>query len=324
MLAEPVVSVVIIFFNEARFLAEAVDSVLAQTYGGWELLLVDDGSTDASTEIARSYAAQQPGQIIYLEHPGHTNRGMSASRNLGIREARGEFVAFLDADDVWLPRKLEEQVAILESYPQAGMLYGRTKYWYSWASNGDKVHLDYTPNLGAPGGFPIDPPTLLPLYLRGYAAVPCTCSILARRSVVDAIGGFDEAFNKERNLYEDQAFYAKMCLKTPIIAVPNCWDLYRQHPQGSVARAKQADQEIPARVFYLQWLQRYLLEQGVKEPAVWQALTREQWRLRQPAFLPDIIWVQKAARWLKKWLLRLEEHFVPAALSHRLWGVSPR
>src|SRR5258706_2880162 len=78
------VSVVVIFLNAERFISEAVESVVAQTYGNWELLLVDDGSNDGSTEIARSYAAKFPDKIRYLEHHGHENRGMSASRNLGI------------------------------------------------------------------------------------------------------------------------------------------------------------------------------------------------------------------------------------------------
>src|SRR2546427_10186945 len=98
---QPLVSVVIIFWNAERFLQEAFASVFAQTYPTWELLLVDDGSSDESTAIAQRYVEHHPGQVRYLEHPGHANRGMSASRNVGIRHARGPYIAFLDADDVW-------------------------------------------------------------------------------------------------------------------------------------------------------------------------------------------------------------------------------
>src|SRR5215213_8596780 len=94
----PRVSVIMIFLNTERFIEEAIESVFAQTYDDWELVLVDDGSTDASTAIARRYAAQHPHKVRYLEHAVHQNLGMSASRNLGIREAHGEFIAFLDAD----------------------------------------------------------------------------------------------------------------------------------------------------------------------------------------------------------------------------------
>ena len=104
------VSVITIFLNAEKFIHEAIESVFAQ----W---LVDDGSTDASAEIARRFANQQSRKVRYLEHVGHKNRGMSASRNLGIRNANGRYSAFLDADDVWLPEKLERQVPIFESQP---------------------------------------------------------------------------------------------------------------------------------------------------------------------------------------------------------------
>src|SRR5579862_1030782 len=101
----PLVSVIISFLNGARFIREAVESVFVQTYRNWELLLVDDGSTDQSTQIAREYASLHSENVRYLEHNGHSNRGLSASRNLGIRRSGGEFLAFLDCDDVWLPQK---------------------------------------------------------------------------------------------------------------------------------------------------------------------------------------------------------------------------
>src|SRR5436190_10910923 len=89
------VSVIMIFLDEKRFIREAIQSVLAQTYENWELLLLDDGSRDGSSEIARCIAAQHTTRVRYLEHTGHQNLGMSASRNLGIRYAKGAYVAFL-------------------------------------------------------------------------------------------------------------------------------------------------------------------------------------------------------------------------------------
>ena len=111
--SEPLVSIVVIFLDAEAFIEEAIESVLAQTYRHWELVLVDDGSSDGGSEIARRYAASHADRIRYIEHDRHQNRGMSASRNAGIREARGEYIAFLDADDVWFAEKLEHQVAIL-------------------------------------------------------------------------------------------------------------------------------------------------------------------------------------------------------------------
>src|SRR5262245_33392805 len=110
--APGLVSVVTNFLNAAPYLRESIDSVIAQSHAGWELLLVDDGSDDGSTGIARRAAGRDPARCRFLEHPGHQNRGASAARNLGIAHARGEFVAFLDADDVWLPDRLARSVAL--------------------------------------------------------------------------------------------------------------------------------------------------------------------------------------------------------------------
>ena len=83
MSSAPQVSAIIIFLNEERFLAQAIGSVLEQSHADWELLLIDDGSMDQSTAIARDFAARDPNRIRYFEHAGHVNRGMSAARNLG-------------------------------------------------------------------------------------------------------------------------------------------------------------------------------------------------------------------------------------------------
>ena len=147
---EPLVSCIIIFLNGEAFLAEAVQSVFAQTYTNWELLLVDDGSGDGSTQLAQHFAEQQPDRVRYLEHPRHQNRGMSATRNLGIHQARGEYVAFLDADDLWLPEKLEQQVAIMSRQPRAAMVYGRTLIWHSWTGHPQDQSLDHMIDLGVP------------------------------------------------------------------------------------------------------------------------------------------------------------------------------
>src|SRR5258708_538275 len=120
----PVVSVIVTFWNAERFFDEAIQSVLAQTYTSWELLLVDDGSTDGSTTVARAYAARWGDRNRYLEHSEHENRGVCAGRNLGVRNATGRYIAILDADDVWLPAKLQEQVEILDTHPEVAMVFG--------------------------------------------------------------------------------------------------------------------------------------------------------------------------------------------------------
>jgi glycosyltransferase involved in cell wall biosynthesis len=262
------VSVVVIFLDEAAFLEEAIASVLAQTYSNWELLLVDDGSTDGSNRIARRHAEADPARIRYLEHPGHENRGMSASRNLGIASARGEFVAFLDGDDVWLPRRLERSVALLREHPQAQMVYGATQHWHSWLDAAAPAR-DRVPGHWFRANRMFRPPDLLVRYLRQTATLPSPLSMTVRREALLEVGGFEESF---RTLYEDQVFLARLCLRHAVY-VSNEWlDRYRQHPDSACAVGNARGEETLARRKYLAWVESYLEAQGFRDSEVWSAL----------------------------------------------------
>jgi glycosyltransferase involved in cell wall biosynthesis len=275
------VSVISIFFNEGRFLRDAIESVLKQTYTRWELLLVDDGSGDGSTAIAQDYAAHYPDKIKYLEHKGHQNHGASPSRNLGIRHSRGDYIAFLDADDVWLPNKLKEQLAILHAQPEAGMVYGATEYWHSWTGNPEDAGRDYVPDLGIQADTLVKPPTLLTRYLESKALTPCPSDILLRRHILERVGGFEENFTGIRQLYEDQAFLAKVYLTTPVFVASSCWDRYRLHPDSCVSRVERANLKYDVGLFYLNWLENFLAKEGINNPDIQMALRDKRRRYRR-------------------------------------------
>lgn len=275
----PRVSVIMPFLNQERFIEESIESVLAQTRPDWELLLIDDGSTDRSTGIALDYAAIHPDRIRYLDHPNHANKGASASRNLGIRQSRGDYIALLDADDVWLPNKLEQQIPLLESHPQAGSVYARTLYWYSWEGEDWTGAEDHVDPLGFPPDTILDPPALLMANLKGRAAIPCTCSLLIRRSVVTRIGGFEEVF---RRVFTDQVFYAKLFLEAPVLVADACWDKYRQHRQSSCAVADETGELDAGRRAYLTWFARYLQEENYDHPDLERIVRKELWYYDHP------------------------------------------
>lgn len=276
-MSRPVVPVVVPFLDTLpAFLREAVESVFAQTFGAWELHLVDDGSGGASAAAARSLAGRDPDRVQVLDHEGHANRGPSTSRNLGIAEARGAYVAFLDADDVWAAKKLAEQVAILEVRPEAAMVYGRSLYWHSWSPAAERE--DWCPSLGVRPDEVIRPPALMPLYLRGLASVPCPCSVMVRRQPIVDLGGFVES---ARNVYEDQYFYAKVCLELPVYVASRCWDRYRQHSGSQMGTLTPATDRASRRLF-LDWLETYLEARGFEDEGVWRALHIERWKLAHP------------------------------------------
>jgi len=283
----PRVSVICIFLDEERFLAEAVDSVLAQEFRDFELLLVDDGSRDDSTRMARAYAARDHGRIRYLEHPGHANRGMSAARNLGLAHAKGEFIAFMDADDRWRPHRLAEQVAILDAHPEAGMVCGTANYWQSWAGDEDRL---------VPTGHLVDavsqpPETSLALYPLGTADAPC--DLLVRRDLIHRVGGCEEAF---RGLYEDIAFHAKLYLEAGLFLSSRTWFDYRIHPASCCAAASPAELRA-ARGRFLDWFEGYLVARAKPhERPVLRAVRRERWRLRLPLAARALARAKAAAR----------------------------
>jgi glycosyltransferase involved in cell wall biosynthesis len=308
MKSKPLVSVITPFFNtRPEFMKEAIESVLVQSYSNWELLLIDDGSVEKSSEVARGYAERHHG-IRYLEHERHRNRGASASRNLGISHAAGEYIALLDADDVWLPHKLEDQVAIAASHPKAAMLYGNTEYWYSWTGKSGDSERDFIPDLGVQSNTLISPPKLVPLYLRGRAAVPCTCSVLIRRQIVEKIGGFVGAFP---TLYDDQAFYSKLCLVGHVFVSSACWDRYRQHSQSTCAVGEQTGQMEAIRLSFLNWLHDYLVEEKIDDASVGKALKKEIGRLENPAWLrwrEAIRYIERRSKKLLSRVLKREKY----------------
>jgi glycosyltransferase involved in cell wall biosynthesis len=133
---EPLISVIIPVYNGDNYLAEAIESALAQTYEPAEVIVVDDGSTDTSAEIARGFSPR-------VSYCYQTNHGLGASRNRGTDEARGDFLTFLDADDIWVSDKLNRQMAAFKTDPTLDMVFGYVQQFVSPELSGStKVKLD--------------------------------------------------------------------------------------------------------------------------------------------------------------------------------------
>ncbi len=296
----PLVSVVISFLNEERFLAEAVESVIRQQYSNWKLILVDDGSSDNSSKIAKNYTNQYPNKIIYAEHQGHVNKGLSASRNYGISWARGELIAVLDADDVWLPMKLQVQVTLMNANPKAAMLCEACEYWYSWH---DKTKQDVIIQIGKLRDRLFDPPALAEmLYPLSNGAAPSLSGMIIRKSVFEKHGGFEEQFTGKYQLYEDQAFLHKIYLNEPIYISSLCHHKYRQREGSLVQKVTSEGDYHVVRRFFLEWLQQYIQQNDIKNPAI-HKLVRKAFR---PYHYPIIYKIFNGV--LFRWKLLMNEH----------------
>ena len=276
----PAVTAIIVVRDGEPYLAEAIESVLSQTLDDWELLVVDDGSTDRTPDIVRSYAERTRSRIRLLAHPDGANLGIAASRNRGIASARGRYIAFLDADDVWLPEKLAEQVAILDSDPELGLVYGRTLIWWSWA--GPEGREDFYYPLGVEPDRRHDPPVLFELLLRNEAQTPTTCNAMMRSDLFAALGGFEPRF---RGMFEDVTFFGKALATTPAHVSDRTWAKYRQHSANCSAARFTAESYCSTRLPFLNWLSAHLIRTGVARTSpVWKAVQTHTWLCRHPRY----------------------------------------
>ena len=261
---DPLVSIVLIFYDSKDFITEAVESVLSQTYGNWELLLVDDGSSDESIEIAKTYTEKFPDRIKYFDHHDHKNLGLSASRNLGIENSKGDLIAFLDSDDVWFAEKLAGQVDIFNEFLDVFFLYGNSLNWISWSANsntGSEDNMRDSSSLLMSTKTTFDPPQLLELLLQNPKAVPCPSNVIVKAEAAKAVGGFNNEFTVT---YDDQVFYAKILLKYKAYVSDECWIKYRIHKSSITQETLTTGKTLVYRLSYLIWLKNYLRNSDFK------------------------------------------------------------
>lgn len=182
----PLVSIIVPCYNQGQYLGEALDSVLAQTYSNWEVIIVDDGSTDNSAEVAKAYIAKDS-RIHYFHQ---TNAGPSAARNYGVRESKGKYIQFLDGDDKLSARCIELAVKHMESHQETVVFYSRVRYF---GVRNDEFVIRWT----------------------GYADLLCAnsiiCCCMMRRTDFNRIGGFDEQMHG----YEDWELFIRLLYGRP-------------------------------------------------------------------------------------------------------------
>jgi glycosyltransferase involved in cell wall biosynthesis len=191
------ISIIIPTYNRAERLKDTIDSVFAQTQTNWELVVVDDGSTDDTEKVVRSF---DDDRIHYIKQD---NRGVSAARNVGIANARGELIAFLDSDDRWKPRKLEVQKNFFDSNPDAHICQTEEV----WVRNG--VRVNPKKKHAKPSGWIFK------------ECIPLCCvspsSVMMRREIFDTIGIFDESLPA----CEDYDLWLRASLHYEIVTLPD-------------------------------------------------------------------------------------------------------
>lgn len=210
--SRPKVSVVIPAYNSLVYLPATVESVLNQSFQDFEVLVVNDGSTDGTREWVRQ--VRDP-RVRLIDQ---ANQGLSGARNSGIREAHGEYIALLDADDLWDPSKLQKQVHALEEHPTAGLAY-------TWTMLADAQGRPTGEVVASAEGDPWQ-------QLVEFKTVICGGSVpLIRRTCFDQVGVFDTSLK----IFEDLDVYLRIAKRYPMIGIPEPLTFYRQHSHSMSA-----------------------------------------------------------------------------------------
>lgn len=209
---KPLVSIIMPAYNAARYIKETIESVLTQSYSNWEMIIVDDGSTDNIAEIIKEYS-EKDARIQYIYQ---TNKGQSSARNRGIKEAQGKYIAFLDADDLFLPAKLEEQVKFLENNSECGVSYCKIYHFL----NDNKQQLFYNPQPNYSGD--IFERVLTQNFINPLAVV-------LRKEVLDKYGAFKEDWRR----VDEQYLWVKLSFnKVKFYYLDKVLAYYRVHRQS--------------------------------------------------------------------------------------------
>jgi glycosyltransferase involved in cell wall biosynthesis len=220
-MSPPLISAVIPTYNYGRFVTEAVESVLAQTYAPVEVIVVDDGSTDDTRERLRPFADRI--RYIYQD-----NQGLSAARNTGIRAARGDLIGLLDSDDQWHPLRLETQMRYLSAHPATALVA---------ADSQDDLHTGWAA-IGDPAGIPVQPIAVRDLLVRARFGPG---GVLVRKECFDAVGFFDTTLRSA----EDRDMWIRIASRYPIVKLKAPLWMYRTHPGSmSTAAVRMEDNEL--------------------------------------------------------------------------------
>jgi glycosyltransferase involved in cell wall biosynthesis len=216
---EPLVSILVPAYNAEATLAETLRSALASRHSNLEVVLVDDGSTDATATIAETVAGDDQRVRVFRQ----THRGVSIALNFGLSQVRGDLVARLDADDLWHATKLGKQVALLTADPAAALVYTFVRY----VDGSGRIVRDAAPQQ-------ITGPALCQCLYNGI--IGGGSSAVFRRSILDSVGGYDESLA----VWEDLMFHLKVAAAGSIAAVPEYLTAYRLRLESSSADLKRS------------------------------------------------------------------------------------
>ena len=294
----PSISVVVPTYNAEHTIFKTVKSVQKQTFSDLEIIVINDGSTDRTLELLQSITDQR------LKIFSYKNGGLPVARNRGISHARGEFISFIDADDLWTPDKLELQLAALQQHPEAGVAYS----WNSYFMDGQEESV-----------FPYDP-----VFFEGNVydkllvnnIVGNGSNILVRRKAIESVGEFEPTLKS----CEDWDFYIRLAAKWHFVVVTKHQILYRQSSNAMTSKVDVMEKEAlrivekayeaaPPEYQFLKkqslaWVYEYCTQQYLKNSTDVSGVNQARQKLWKAICLHPQILLEDYAQNLIKWLIK--------------------
>ncbi|NEO69724.1 glycosyltransferase [Moorena sp. SIO3H5] len=209
----PTISVIVPVYNGEKTILETIQSIQAQTFSDFELIVINDGSTDGTLDVISTVNDHR------LKVFSYENGGLPVARNRGIRRSRGEFITFIDADDLWKPDKLELQLAALEKKPEAGVAYS----WTAFIDENSKFLFAWQPLYWEDNVYP-------QLLIRNF--ISSGSNIMVKRKYIEAAGEFDPSLKS----VEDWDYYLRLAALCPFVLVPKYQILYRRSSQSMTSK----------------------------------------------------------------------------------------
>lgn len=306
-----VLSVIIPVYNSENSVFQTLESVLAQTYRHFEIIIVDDGCTDTSIDICKSFADPRI-KIIHQQ-----NRGLAGARNTGIRHAQGEYLAFVDSDDLWLPQKLEKHLQHFARSPKVGVSFSRSSFI---DDQGKPLGIYQMPKLC----------NITPEYLFCRNPISNGSSVVIRRAVLDEIKFQENLYGKVEDFYFDDSFrqsediecWLRIALQTnwQIEGIPEALTLYRVNMGGLSANILKQYESWERILVKTQVYRPEFVENWGNKARAYQLryLARRATRQRSPEIAVNLL--HKAVK--TYWRIILEEPrrtFISFGAAYLLW-----
>jgi glycosyltransferase involved in cell wall biosynthesis len=304
----PTVSVIVPAYNAEKTILETIQSIRAQTFSDFELIVINDGSSDRTVELLSTINDPR------LKVSSYENGGLPVARNRGIQRATGEFITFIDADDLWKPDKLEAQLKALQEYPEAGVVYS----WTAFIDENSNFLYAWEPLYWRGNVYPR-------LLIRNF--ISSGSNLLVRRQFIQAAGEFDPNLKS----VEDWDYYLRLAALCPFAVVPEYHILYRRSTQSMTSKVdvmekanltviERAFQAAPSELQYLKNRSlanayRYLAKQYLFNGSDRQEVQQAQQKLFKAIQLsPQILFKRETLRLIIKWLT---VKFLPQEVARR-------